>query len=717
MDEQDCFYNFECPGEEYESYTHLNQFIGFVSLYKEIDPCTYQLVIQLKDVLHCKSGIQKTQFNKSNNPNDFGFIEINPLNNLTSSNGEPLFFEISSQNPVVDKFIDVLTKLERNEQQQQQQQKPDKKKQVGSGLGKILLNSFRHVLRPNFGPQPQCTNSHPRSLPSFNILPLNSPLRSHSLQVNHSFCQCQRPSSSISSRSPPTSTPDSPRSPSTSESESPRRSPRSVGNSDDIQIRYMKFSWENLFYFGNPIQQYFLNIFRRCYVKLLQQYLSSRFPLLVNFDSVGTTLTTHASDYDINVKLEDIVFSDVIDEIFKYHYAHFFDSLSKMFDVNFYGLFIDGQLQNMVLQNYSINQRLWSFLRTYEETPTFFGDFSNLISNVNILLQNITIIGKKIDTCSTFKVTNNALNKLQNLQQIQNVSFCTPTNSSKYTVYKIIVDAYLENIPLENIPPEKKTLLFSLGNYFADETYRSVGGYLDIVGNCTKSCPINNNLINYLIDSIIDNHGFLIANLVHHPEHAEPDIVFKMGRVAKYLNRMCNTYSKIRGTPINLINGIIHNTGFINNARKKCDNITIEEIKKILLDPLCLVCGVSPIVFLTSTLSLRQQPLSPPLSPPLQRGHDEIIIELINLFNEFTFTVLLKYNDNPGNSGNPFPYFEINTNFPSREQDRIQVPKPKPEPEPPVPNQSTGGKTKPRTRNGTKAIKATKATKNKKKSR
>jgi hypothetical protein len=315
-------------------------------------------------------------------------------------------------------------------------------------------------------------------------------------------------------------------------------------------------TWENLFYLGTDEQRRMFNSFRLEYVKLLKKHLNcvdSNCDLI----EIGTsTNISYVSDIDMNISLNfkttslDKVLDRItyiLTETHKYHFKHFNDSMDIMFDINIYAS--EFKINKKIISNQ--DQHIWAFIRIIElcEKNTSY-----------------TKIARKFIKKIIPDLYDKTLEKYNDILQ-------------KKTNYINSLTIYYKNSVNDPNNIEKLIEDFSQSKFYEKETYRSVGAYLHIVGGKTDLD------ISLYYDSILDNYGFLIDNLLHNTECSKIDLTVKLLRVAKYFDRICQAmqFAKKNNEKIDKFKNICL---ILNNLRKQLMNNpeVVKEIKNKLFE-------------------------------------------------------------------------------------------------------------------------------------
>lgn len=273
------------------------------------------------------------------------------------------------------------------------------------------------------------------------------------------------------------------------------------------------FTWEILVHVGTPKQKTIMNKLRLEYVNILDTKIKTSCGTNAACApaKVGTTMNISAeSDIDINLNLtgqfmksnKNIAY--VYDTIYAYHHMHFQQNITDLFDINIYGTNFPNNCSagscfqdNIIVADDS--QRYWAFTRLLEGCSAY------LLKNIKSLEQS----SKLNNIISSSKIF---INKI-------------PNNKDGYIIN-------LQNFFKSSEDNKAAIKAFSLAKYYENETYRSAGAFLHIVSDKRDMSPI------LYMDSLIDNLGFAIENLVKKVKCVEIPLDWKLLRVAKYLQRM-----------------------------------------------------------------------------------------------------------------------------------------------------------------------------------
>jgi hypothetical protein len=277
--------------------------------------------------------------------------------------------------------------------------------------------------------------------------------------------------------------------------------------------QYVHLTWENLFYLGTIDQRIKFNDLRLRYVAALKSILihTCQSPQC-QIVGVGTSENiSPASDIDMNILIKEDKSRDLSSIILKletlfsnintYHIRWFKDPYHEIFDLNFYATKFDYDVNitGSSLKS-DCNQTKWAILRAVE------------------VIEPLALTDENTQYLTKTKVYRLGLQLYNKKKKDENKN-----------TYVTKIGQYLQS---ENT--EYRVDKFSESKYLERETYRSVGAYLHIVEkhrNLDKS---------FYVDSILDNYGFLIENLLHTTKCADIAIELKLQRVCKYLERICD---------------------------------------------------------------------------------------------------------------------------------------------------------------------------------
>lgn len=361
-------------------------------------------------------------------------------------------------------------------------------------------------------------------------------------------------------------------------------------------ITLIHLTWENLFYLGTTTQRDTFNKFRLRYVELLKKNIQST--IINNYNNcninpkptskcelkgVGTvTDITSASDIDYNFEFKNEIDINTIiqilnllyDTIKAFHSTYFNVSITELFDINITATDFKQcntkkqQTSPKCIQNliYNNKQRQWAFIRcveVLEEKQTYKTTYKTIF--YSIVSKNEYIKNLYKSTLETYnillkkKANTNALNIYK--KDLQN--YFTALNQKSNNINKLT----------DNIIDK-----FSEAKFYESETYRSLGAFLDIVKSATKLDT------EFYLDSILDNYGFLIDNLLHESPCANIDLNVKLMRVAKYLERICKAGENIKNIEnIENIKNIKNICKIINDIRKGTNTKSILQNQIVLL--------------------------------------------------------------------------------------------------------------------------------------
>lgn len=330
---------------------------------------------------------------------------------------------------------------------------------------------------------------------------------------------------------------------------------------------YCHLTWANLSKFGTEEQKTRFNDFR---LSIQDTFLNELMTICNNAKFCEVELTgtktniTYSSDIDINLSIilpKDKVSSDVFktflevvnkvyDTTDKFFKERFEDSYSKLFDMNIYatkfsidkmGIACEELICSDVNQS-NQSQMEWAFMRAAEVIEKSNLSIAKLPANIQNLYH--ATLAKR----NTFlEQINTSKERLQiYVEKIK--SFYSQENRS--------IDEYME--------------AFSISKYFEDETYRSVGAFLDVVVLKLQGKRMHRS---FYIDSFLDNYGFLLENLMM-PDIQKcmlPDISIRLLRVCKYMERMCDAVLNYYGQI-----GMDRNVKeLFENLRKLCNDINL----------------------------------------------------------------------------------------------------------------------------------------------
>jgi hypothetical protein len=283
-----------------------------------------------------------------------------------------------------------------------------------------------------------------------------------------------------------------------------------------------------------------MNEFRLLYVTKLKKFLSERCGDLCTPQAVGTVDNIkYVSDIDINLnfssKIEENLqeITKIYSSIQTFHHKYFTQDYSKLFDVDRCS---ESNIQCINTLVALKSQRLMSFSRLSQVSQKhglFFLNPPDSLSRINafFLLYN-----------NTFEMINSSKTKKLKFYSKYLEEFYSVNKSSNF---------------------KNAATLFSLSKMFETDTYRSVGAYLHIVVGI-KNLPT----VLYM-DSIIDNLGFAIENVLKSDDCLDIQFAWKMLRVAKYLERIIDAV-ELSKVDLDLdLHKLKEITKFLNMSRKE----------------------------------------------------------------------------------------------------------------------------------------------------
>ena len=317
---------------------------------------------------------------------------------------------------------------------------------------------------------------------------------------------------------------------------------------------YILATWENLFYLGSSKQKNIWNEFRlRIMHILLEKIQNTCKHNKCTYELVGTNDNiTPASDIDVDLRFKDIKTIQVA-----LHLTKEFEktqlggkSLDTMFDVNFYKTYFDMSWCTKSIcytPNSQYEQHQWAFLRFVQQLQLY-PSYERLI--------NFELYPSYLK-----KLYYDTIKKLDHMQK------------STDNAFNLTETFYASK-------PNQRLDLFSRTKFFDHDAYLSAGAYLHIVGH-------HNDLPSSMyIDSILDNTGFLVSNLLKKTECTDIHIILLVLRVAKYMERICEAWMLYYGKNLNnqsvnifeLYNVVKH----LNMLRKSSVKVTNKHIQPLL---------------------------------------------------------------------------------------------------------------------------------------
>lgn len=322
---------------------------------------------------------------------------------------------------------------------------------------------------------------------------------------------------------------------------------------------YIPLNWENLFYLGSQVQKDCWNKCRLHHVnKLVALIKESCGPkeVLCSYEFVGTTKgITPASDIDINIYYHKAETADVVRQIIRDYETHVLggNHLNESFEVNFYGTYFNMSWCDKLCSKPKVmyDQHLWAFMRF-----------------VQVVLQNPHYLS--LIPFDDYPV-------LQVLFETTKEKLLSLKLDSEWGLLKKFLMS----------KQEEKLKAYSEANFLANDAYRSVGAYLHIV---SKRQDLPGHMY---VDSILDNFGFLVDNLLKKAVCSHISLTLKLLRVAKYMERICEAWLLQH----NHSSSLQAKTKTVQNIRRVCQQINIlRKSNKIVsmrqVSPLCSILGL-----------------------------------------------------------------------------------------------------------------------------
>lgn len=297
---------------------------------------------------------------------------------------------------------------------------------------------------------------------------------------------------------------------------------------------YMYLTWENLYLFGNDVQQAELNRFRNKYVQQIVKRITCEHTCTCQsptckVSQVGTINAGPASDIDLNfIFTKDVQpdFCKLFKDIDLYHAKYFGQPLATLFDCNFYASDFRHEVMLYCIENLQPNIQKSQRLAAFERAQTVIN--KNKLPSPMVTCQN-----KKLGGNESFGITG----KQATLNPRSKPPIPCPDYATALSKYYALLKTLDQDKSCDSTQLDTLFSLFTTTKRLEKETYYSVGAYLDIVKG-SKHLPTS-----MYLDSILDNYGFAIQNLYHEFESCSDNdfIELKLMRFAKYLERICNT--------------------------------------------------------------------------------------------------------------------------------------------------------------------------------